>query len=282
MAFDLYITFSGLCMLVRRKDELHVLLPRTHDAHKHIAVIGSHRKYQPEVGGSSPFVEYELGAGPISLEDLETDQGFSARLDAFEIADMGGCVGDRRNPNAVYAQLVLNQGSPCPLAVCENHGGAVWKFKGEDRRLSTSLHWRIRDVQEDMDGREGLSVRVITAAGPSIDVKLRPVQGQIRMYLFHTLPDERPSSGPPQPKPIQAGTPAPHFGHYFDLFAPLAQLPARCHPVFTSDREEFVAELDAGSASVQPGSPAARRRRLVQENFVGRRYSCVLATVAES
>ncbi|HEY0019451.1 MAG TPA: hypothetical protein VGC13_24330 [Longimicrobium sp.] len=268
MAFDLYITFSGLCMLVRRPDELLVLLPHTHDGdHKHVAVFGSHRRYQPEAAGGTPFVEHELGRGVVSLDDLDADSKLRTNLQGFEIADITGCVSPVQNPGAIFAQIVVNQGAPCPREVCEQHHGAYWNFRDPEnhgsvkrQRLATALHWRIRDVREEVDGREGLMVRVTPSSGQPYDVTLRPSGGQLRMYVFHTLPDEKPSSGPPHPRPIKNGEKAPHFEHYFELFD--GKPSEECLPEFAGDTEE-----------------ARDGEKFMQFNFVGRRYSCVMATI---
>lgn len=261
MAFDLYITFSGLCLLARRKEEMLVLLPRTDGCHKHWAVLGSDVRYQPDRTGEAVngFVEHRLAEQQILL-DLDTEHALDNHLHGFDIAEIPRTAGLLR-PDLSYLQFVLVDGAPCPLGLCNQEKGAKWEYRGKRQNLATELHWRIRDVTSDADGAEGLSVRVATTDSRKYDVVLRPVNRQIRMYLFHTIADELPSNNPPAPNLLEPDSEAPHFCHYYDLFMGGAE----CDPPRFAPERVKSNRREKGEA-------------LFRHAHIGRRYSCVAAT----
>lgn len=262
MAFDLFITISGLCLLVRKEEELLVLLPATSDdpKHKHHAVLGSHARYQPEEAtAASVFVEHHLARQTISFDDFDTDHAFRADLEKLGIAKIPKKDVGTLTPAKSYLQFMLADGGPCPENLCAHEKGGRWLYKNVEQTLATALHWRIRDVNSDVDGREGLAIKVLSTMGERYTVKMRPVNRQIRMYLFHTPADELPSQNPPVPQHLPSGTPAPHFCHYFELF---------------SSGECDAPTLEPDVVSTSKGNVAKR----YQHDHIGRRYSCLLAT----
>lgn len=257
MAFDLYITISGLCLLARRSEELVVFLPRTHGNCKHFAVLGSHARYQPDrpAEAVNGFVEHHLGEQSLLL-DFDTEHALDTHLGGYDIAELPKAYGPLK-PEERYLQLILSDGSACPEGICRQEKGARWRYQEKNQNLATEVHWRVRDVTSEAEGKEGINVRVISPMNEAHEITFRPVNRQLRIYLFHTVADELPSNNPPAPKLLPVGEPAPHFSHYYSL---LTQ--PECEPPILLPEEDE-----------ETTSP----RKMFLHGHVGRRYSCVVA-----
>lgn len=270
MKFDLYVTFSGLCLLVRRprSKELLVLMPETSGMHEHVAVLGSHKKHQPQV--SVPprvtMVEHRLGKGEVGLDHVRTPDDLETSLAGRHVKDLTPCAGKRTKPASALVSIRVAAG-----AVSRNSDPgdmAEWSTdEGDGPRLATSITWKFSSVENTIgDGRPGLSVQIPDAAtGRPKTVELLAVEVddafELKMYLHNVLPDELPSvPGNPPARPIEPGQDAPHFKHYFDLFD--------------------------GAVGCKPPKFKKHARknlgRLIEErSFDGRRYTCIIASVEE-
>ncbi len=306
MAFDLFITFAGLCLFQRPKEggeELKVFLPPT-QGHEHcckdasdptsestvpghFARLGYHVRYDPTLTGGpgKRFQEFEFAGKHLDLGSIggrpKTLNREFRQLDVVDITDV---VTEPLCPDRAIGGATIRSGSLCPGAVCEHSRGARWEIPGKKptQHMATLVTWRIRDVKKVMEGGEGLELVVTDLKGrnPERCAVLRPVDGQIRIYLFHTPHDELPSQGVP---PFQTwnskgpngerATEADHFRAYYSLF-----------PGHDGDEvPEFVDEGEEDEDGDEPeGSEeglGVASRKFHQVGRFGRRYNCILTVV---
>lgn len=304
MAFDLFITFAGLCLFRRPKKEeekwIEVLLPPTGEhehcckdasnpASKptvpgHFAKLGYHVRYDPGATGTpgNRFREFDFEGKHLDLGSLGNPETLNREFRQLDVVDITDVVTKPLNPGCAIGRVTIRAGSLCPGAVCEHSRGARWEFpdKKPAQHMSTLVTWRIRNVKETVQGGEGLELVVtdLKSRTPERCAILRPVDGQIRIYLFHTPYDELPSQGVPpfqtwtqeEPDP----TKAEHFRAYYDLFP--GHKPAQGDvPVFVdegNDEDDFEPVL-----ALFAGTPDAKLMKL--HRGFGRRYNCILTVV---
>src|SRR5688500_3470323 len=89
MAFDLYVTFAGLCLFTRRHSEpLRVLLPGPVPGHH--AVVGCHARYADRsTNPAGDLWEHDLPAnGRLLLNELRTGDPLDLSLAGLNVVDL--------------------------------------------------------------------------------------------------------------------------------------------------------------------------------------------------
>ncbi|HEU4455835.1 MAG TPA: hypothetical protein VFR81_22410 [Longimicrobium sp.] len=321
MAYDLFITFAGLCMFRRPRVEeeargggsredrrVEVLLPPT-GAHAeccgdgrsgdhgaagervpgHFARLGYHARYDPTVT-SAPgkrFREFDFTGKRLDLGSLGNPDSLNREFGHMDIVDLTDVVTGPLDPDCAIGQVIMKAGSLCPGAVCDHSRGARWKLaKKETQHMATLVTWRIRRVRELVRGAEGLELKVADLKSGEKEVCgiLRPVDGQIRIYVFHTPWDELPSQGVPPFQTWTSGglkpTEADHFKAYYELFPDHGD---DAVPMFVDEGvdEDEEREAEAGTEAARSDGPAAvspQPKAHLHLGF-GRRYNCILTVV---
>lgn len=286
MTFAIHLEIAGLCLLVRRPQELLVLLPKTHDAddgiHRHLPVIGSDKVYQPdrtETQGweSGDYVHHPLDAQEIHFATDPELPRLSTDLTAFDICDISTCAAGHIDASKANARIHLPHGSPWI-----KHSGAFWKPHSNTTAkgvlMATRLTWRVAGLRNTAGSKLGLSVRITPNGGTAYDAIFRPTETDrtVRMHLYHTLKDELP--GPPEPtaEEFLENQPAPHFSHYFDVLGSGHS----CKPPLFS--HVGTQNLLTGSGLSLGGGVKFLSESVVRSSAAsGRRYSCVMATTSE-
>lgn len=289
MAFDLFITFSGLCLFRhKKKDKLRVLLPETSGCHRHYPVFGYHARYRPGAL-STPgkrFVEHPLGCGALLLDQFEADDDLDRSLGRTDVVDISAVARKPADPSRAFLQVVIGAGAVCPPSVCEQPRGARWKLgkhagPEEGRHMATSLTWRIQHVRQQVGNYDGLTLNVPEHNGTVKTVTLRPDRGQIRVFVFHTMEDEQLSAGPPPFEQLCPNHPADHFSIYYGLFRRPVDTPI---PHFVNDGDDEEEEDDDASTALAPaGDHFLRRAGRSRQGFgvgYGRRQTCVVTAAS--
>lgn len=290
MAFDLYITFAGLCLFSRRKEAgkevLYVLLPDVKHVHvngqpmePHRAVVGYHARYHHStpspktlVPGKNPhFKEHNLNGHDLDLSGIESKDSLKPELDHMDVVRVPKITPNRPEPAKALSKVVLRAGRACPTELCEPNRGAQWELtwpeNGNDvticQYMATMVHWRICNVTS-AEGKDEFTLRTSSKEGGLNLATLRPDgRGRIRIYLFHTPKDELPSAGPPPFKKLKPEASMEHFEAYYSLYGvkdgPVPVLALQCG-------------TDAALMS-DPLAPPAKRERL----FLGRLSTCAVA-----
>ncbi|HEX2201672.1 MAG TPA: hypothetical protein VHG91_00165 [Longimicrobium sp.] len=293
--FDLYVTFSGLCLFAYRDkmDPLLVLLPPTgsngHGGHghvdHHVAVFGSREVYQPgsEVQPVNRFVEHVLGGGEIVFDRLLTQAGFDPSLDGFDVLDLSDITDTPARPDFAFARLALTQGEVWRDGAHDR--GGVWQVEWDEVELETgSVRMSTRRILQHMTARvtwkvpgltnqveiggelvDGLSARFRTSAGSYRTVKLQARDGRLRTYLFNVPGHEHLSLGRPGFTQLEPGTKAPHFEAFYALFHE-----PEAAPVPTFERRSLVLAPTFSDF----GFKAASRKFFM---FMGETITCTLA-----
>lgn len=267
MPFNLTIKFSGLCLLVRRKDELLALFPNArHESdieHDHRVVLGSKAEYQ--ISDKTPVnghIEHLLGKQDIHLDWLKPTfpMDFSPKIDRFDVVDLKGC--GTVDTTKQWVMIRLKHGAAC--IGCDHRRGAKWRFRNASLHMATWLHWEVKGLKNKLENGtdEGLDFTIVDESGRESRLILRPQNNQLKFYVYNTLADERPSNPMEPEEVLEPGQEAPHFHHYFDLLAG----GGTC-----KDLPKFVCE----------GSDCSEKS-LRFATYVGRRYSCILASMDET
>src|SRR5687768_10276900 len=99
MAFDLHVTFAGLCLLVEDphapggKPLLHVLMPRTGSTHPHLARLMYNKGHELPLGTPLPSSETRiLDDRQVAIPQLSTD-ALNLNLKQSNIFDLGTFIG---------------------------------------------------------------------------------------------------------------------------------------------------------------------------------------------
>ena len=272
MAFDLHIEFSGLCLFVRDRaqpDVLEVLMPPA-DGHfcigedmqgqqtrvPHGMIVGYDRKFEGGTAGTcNDFTAMHHGL--LDLRGLRV-QSRSLQVVLPSIVDITSLVaGKRLRPDRAHARIVLDSGTACDLGICGDPPGGLWTLPSQHAQLmATAVRWVIPGVTEQVDGADGLSLKILNLDGtPKLTLPtLRPLPAipnpEIRIHVYHTCVDEFPCAGPIPAEDLPAGTPAPHFRAYYCLFEGMdaccdGSVP--CHvPTSEETTELAFAAADAG------------------------------------
>ncbi len=275
MSFDLHLEMAGMCLLVRKTNELLVLLPPTGapgSDHHHVPVLGSEAVYQPNrdttrgrVVGN--HVYHDLGDGDIDLDTQPKQASLKPDLSRFDPANLTDCAKGKVLPEKAFFRMHLKHGEPCTTCIAPK--GARWRPRPEAPpvHMGTMVNWLIPGLEnmvKDEQGieRPGLRVRVTPPPGEQpYDVVFRPdAKGKLALFLYHTLSDELPGSPKPMNTIPPVDTPAPHFCHYFSV---IDADPDCMKPTF------FDADVETTLAP-----PLAF-------DFFGRRYSCIITVTDE-
>ncbi|HEX6372016.1 MAG TPA: hypothetical protein VF006_24035 [Longimicrobium sp.] len=223
--FDLTITFTGLCMLVRdpANNMLHVLMPFP-GAHPHFARLIF-------VDQAGQVRKEEIAGMDLELPGVTGSNGFSP--------DVHGEVFDFADPLLVSRTVPRNllDTSPPPnppvrtrmritagkTGVPRRRGG-WWNFNLttiESRRLPTALDWLINDVN-----LTHLVVRN-TAGADTFDIF--PRNGRIHLIVAHVTGPERDAIGPDIPDHSNC-PPDKKAGDHFGLYGGLLNPPGIATP----------------------------------------------------
>jgi hypothetical protein len=239
MAFDLYVTFAGLCLFKRKHNEpMRVLLPDAGMSHR--AVVGWHVRYAVRPDATARRFEERplVRSGELRLDSLTTDDRLNTSLSGLDIVEIFPLMQRPAKRNKALAEVVVGHGSACPPHICEHFRGARWNLcwpHGEyEQHMATALTWRIAAVESRLAGsnEEGIElVQHVGGATPKLGT-LRPINGQIRIFVFNVKPGELPSANPPEMETLRPGYPAEHFTAFYTLFDPPAP---NCVPEFVDD-----------------------------------------------
>jgi hypothetical protein len=271
MSFTLHVTFSGLCLFRRSPtDELLVLLPPGHQGDPHVARVGYHVRYDSTLVSpqGARFAEIPFEGRVLDLRGITSgtslDPSFPAHLDALEVVDISDIVDEPARPSRERARVHIRHGGVCPIGVCARPRGAQFKIRWNEangqqkeklQRMATSVQWIIPEVQQNSLALKSTDLR---GADEQTHATLTPDgNNRIRIYVFHTLPDELPSSVRPAHEKLKKGTPAPHFRHYYHLFGNPAAQPI---PTFHEHRDP------------------ANSQKILRNLFFGRRFTCMVAS----
>jgi hypothetical protein len=240
MAFDLFVTFAGMCLFKIKPDEplLRVLLPGP--VHNHHAIVGFHLKYAVQsTAHGNRFRERPLPrGGKLLLDRLVTDDTLEPNLDGYNVVNLTEVLGRPPEPDKAFCQVLLKHGSACPRALCEPADGAIWKLEGsaggKPQHMATSVTWCVSNVQNELGrtGEEGLDLLLEVGGATQKLAELRPQGNQIRLYVFHTHACELPSGNPPCIQRLRKGHKVEHFRDYYKLFP---GDPPDAAPVFVND-----------------------------------------------
>jgi hypothetical protein len=268
MAFDLHVTFAGMCLLVHDRTQLHVLLPPTHEhvaklfyAQQHVDPTADKKEISEKHPLKNRLLDLRpLGPGssvpgpvPPTVINLGTVMGLAVERKLFESIDTRppAPFGQDPLPGLVLARVSLAAGTgivPLP----PGNLGAVWKLKGGYHRLAIKVQWTIPDVT----GTE-FRLRLKGLNGESdeeVEHKLTPIReggrDMIHLYVFHSPEDDLPNNLPlPAPTTtLEIGAPASHFISYYsllDLVPELSSIPAETVLAPLSEGEPLVEEVNA-------------------------------------
>lgn len=222
--FDLRITLTGLCMYVperepRDRRRLHVLLPRAdgHHAHdgidEHACRLMWNSKYENGIDenawSSRNLAGQELRLdAPTRKITLDIPEEF---IPLADICDVG--------------EVDLDAAMPKLSAWVNFDTGAMYNFaeptcwqvpRGSAARpLTHQAEWVIPNVSEDR--LQGWSLRALDGSGSVGLPTLRPVGGEVRLYVYHVPPHEIPATPSEEPKSTSYAREATHFLAYYSL-----------------------------------------------------------------
>lgn len=292
MAFDLYVTFSGLCLFWKRKESpLQILLPDA-TGFDHRIVVGYHVRYDPRLTSASyaRFFEHKIQeqGWELRLDRLQTlDEGIDVEMKEVSIVNIHKIVKKPPNLSNAYFRASVNRGALCKRNDCEHEMGAHWTLKEseeeEDRpeRMATTIHWKIPNVSATVGNREGLTLQVCRRCEQNdIEEKclanLYPVNGQIRIYVFHTPRSEFPSATPENLEQVKPNHTVEHFRAYYKLFDGI------------NPKQKPVPKLKSFEKLPRAGILKKKLRPTIEEAtmitppyYYGRRFNCILASISE-
>jgi hypothetical protein len=255
MPFKLRITFSGLCLFVPGKDDsagwMHVLMPATGKrVHKHVAQLGYDQAYEVDATGDPVGMPKYV---PIEGSALGGPSGTKpgANLPAPEgLVDLSDLTGAKVEPRLVEgppdsgivaARMSLGAGVGAGVP-----GGAYWNLDGREVRMPHRAVW-ILDVPGD-----NLTWSVAGTDGGLRS--LRPIDGEIVLYVMHQPAHELPPTRLPLPDgPFSLpprGYRNDHFEAYYDV---LDQTPQSKRPIPVFERGPDAAPGPGGGSGASSG-----------------------------
>jgi hypothetical protein len=238
--YDLYITFVGLCMLVDDEKRMHVLLPSTKE-HAHVARLLYNPSFNDTEEGD---LDPDLDAKSIELEHLQFDLSGLKSPDPLKlnfrqsnVFDLTAYNGNRRverhlldtgsittEPSDVITRVTLGAGK-----ITLRKKGSVWKIgTNQPDNMATSVQWRIRSVP---GSALELPFKPLDNKAPKLlpSVKLRAIDREIRIWIYHVPSDEVPKHVPRDPlppvKPNNEKGEALHFVEFYNLLPPRKDVP---------------------------------------------------------
>lgn len=257
MAFDLHITFGGMCLLVRdyQMERLCVLLPPVPPEMGHPHTSTLHVK----VGGEVKCVS--LAGLHLDLSPLPTDDGlaFNFPLNLVDLdyvtreAVARDLLGDLTS-GSVLSTITLAAGSCGGVS-----RGARWCLGSRPPRfMATTVEWVIRSV--DRAAVDGLAEYTRCDASELIKTIESNHTPALHVGIFNTPKHDKPSELPPINRPLDRPAPGVEIRH-FDAFYGLYKDPAgRPTPKFK----------DLGEQS--------RSKLYLPTEIYGVDYTCVAAT----
>jgi hypothetical protein len=264
MAFDLYITLGGLCLLTDAGRELLVLLPDTskHGV-PHFPVLGWERRFQPDAT-SSPcekgFMEHAVQPGWITLHGLPAGPIRTPNFAAFDIVNLHTATKQQPNPAKAVIGMRISDGELAADAVGSDPARWFWPPAKDNLLMATFVTWKVTGLTNRIGNDEGIQVAF---NGTTVTLRPQP-QGEDRligMYLFHVLQDERPCLRKPTNVQLKPRQPAPHFSAFYDLFDTTAD---KHLPLYCNDGSSEVCDED---------KIAFRAKAFIN---IGLRYTCII------
>jgi hypothetical protein len=271
MAYDLSITFIGLCLFVSKDGKMHVLMPDTsekvHNASEHGADGHAHGATNPK--GKPPFEEH---MAVMLVDTAYLFQGSTELDDTYLLVSLRGR--DFEFPkgsdtlNSILPEEVLKLDNEVPRqlieaampitglaarqtllsgGVVDHDPGACWTWEGEPRPMSHRLTWTIKDIEGDY---YPLSLSASTQR------PLYPMEAgedkrrMIQVAVFYGEPSELPVETR-LPEPPDTGTPAHHF---VAINAILKGKPTKM-PEYHKEKCDGVAQVQRKGKSGRGGSP---------------------------
>jgi hypothetical protein len=217
--FNLTITFSGICMLVRDPAHgmLHVLMPET-GAHIHHARL-------IYVDQSGAVQKQNITGMHLELPGVQGTNGFSADVHP-DVFDFGASLlGPRSVPRSLLGPVSPLPAPPLRTRVRLTQGkhggvrpGGFWNFTLPNgtvvpRRLPTAVDWEIRGIDLPF-----LEVKDMTGGG---SFEIHPdSSNNLHVLMVNVMPEELQVMGPDIP--MNSKCPEPNEeAHHFALYAPI-------------------------------------------------------------
>lgn len=211
--FDLTITFSGLCLLVREPTKLHVLMPPD-QGHVHLPTLIF-------VDQAGTVQKVNITGMDLELPGAVGSNGFASDVPS-EVYDFGmGLLGHRTVLRTLLDLPLPVQNVRTRLRLSAGkHGswrrGGWWNFNIGGNvttlRLPTAVDWLMHDVN-----LTHLTIKDMVS-GRTFDVF--PRDGAIHMLVVHVTPRELAAMGPQIPAHSTC-PPNNHPGTHFGLYGPL-------------------------------------------------------------
>ena len=236
--FDLYVTFVGLCMLVKDGKRLHVLLPSTAD-HPHLACLLYNPSFdETEQGDLDPdrlAEKVALEHRQLNLSGLGSPDPLKPNFRQSNVFDLSAFLGNRRvarrlldtgdaasEPSEAISRITLTAGK-----ITLRKKGALWRMGNNfEDHMAISVQWRIRSVPGNS---LELKLQPLDKLGREHSLRLRAIDDEIRIWIYHVPKDEIPEQVPRDPvRPKEPDNPnkeALHFGEYYNVLPPKGPLP---------------------------------------------------------
>lgn len=239
MAFDLHITFAGMCLFVPDKkngqDVMHVLLPSTE--HGHGGGMSHHLSqllYKPEHDPGKSASEALEKPMEVPLRDRLLDLTHLGDKSSYIPPDFSGVVdlneaAERKVDRAfldevdtggrVVTRVTLAAGS---ASIPERSKGGKWRLGHISKQMATGVEWTISDVQGDFLELELEGMNRDVNQPPHV-LRLEPVadggKQVIHLWLYHSPESEIPGELPPSkiPRTPNPGEKAEHFAAFYNL-----------------------------------------------------------------
>lgn len=244
----LEIEFHCLCLFVRDEanDVVHVLMPTTHEHHRHVVMI-----YHDSFPGGKRIHGLELvlgGTGAADLSSLAPNERGEI-VDLTKVTDRGS--GGRKSPKdrvdtkhpKVLTRVTLKSGK-----VVDRDHQAEWLFRDTPIRMAYKVVWEISGVPDTLEWCDLVDPDEVPFRSLS---ELEPdgiVGGELlyRFRIFHTTPNRLPpnETGPGM-DPVLVRQ---HFIHLYDAIDHRAlddELPAFV------DRDKRIGKFNCGAAQVE-------------------------------
>jgi hypothetical protein len=239
--FTLRLTFIGLCLFVRDRNRLHVLLINfdhqgVGDDHVHHACLVYDKAYA--TGGSTPAKDLACPSLTRKLIELTGfDDDPFIQLDEPSIVPLEEIAGVAKldrvylglNPNAnISARVTIGSGALSNVApglqwTCAAAGSQVlqclWhRVTGVwPRRFSHRVEWTIRDIPLNSSGQWPVPLHSLDDGGQiTPQLTLNPMGGVIELYVYNAPGKDLPPAQPPTNLP-GPGHRVPHFAGYYQV-----------------------------------------------------------------
>jgi hypothetical protein len=278
----LRITFAGLCLLVRddTRGRVHFLLPgKGEHAKHHVAQLYLDARHL--LGAAAPE-----GMCAFPLHNVLLDLSFLSAVNnaittaAVELASLS-CITDNPVERNFIDETI--PGESVKTRVTINTGRVGWRNRGarwnlgercRSTRMPTAVEWVIDNVDE-----AGFTLPLAGLNGNTAEtsLRIRPIKGEIHLFIFHSLKETLPVMLPKYPlgEPVAEPGSRPHAPH-FSAFYHLVNASA------TDTVPEFDGEGAAPEQSAEGHEPEAEGAETDHSRHwkarLGFDYGCMLAT----